>query len=337
MTADQGPTDDETTVVWHRPTAHLRGGAEPPGSPRSDPRRARAAEFARQGTSGAGRGGEAQPSAETRGGARPDPLAELPPPVPIAGPRSSLNSTPDHARSGLQLLNEPGAPEDALLAAALPVLVVVAQLRDGAEFARVEALRQEVTEQMQKFDERAIKFGAKAADISAARYVLCSLMDETVMTTPWGSASNWSANSLLNHFHGETWGGEKVFAILERVRSEPQKMLALLKLIDMALSLGFEGVYRVRENGRELLEELRASVGRQVSSYTSEPPAELSGHWRGVQQHARRLRRYMPLWAVFAAAGLITAGFYGTEQLRLANALSPVRTQLDRLGMTFTP
>ncbi len=77
------------------------------------------------------------------------------------------------------------------------------------------------------------------------------MIDEAVMTTPWGAASNWSTHSLLNQFHGETWGGgeEKVFAILDRVRANPVQHLALLKLIDLCLALGFEGKYRVMEGG----------------------------------------------------------------------------------------
>jgi type VI secretion system protein ImpK len=50
-----------------------------------------------------------------------------------------------------------------------------------------------------------------------ARYVLCTTLDEVVLNTPWGRASQWSENSLLITFHNEAWGGEKFFELLDSV------------------------------------------------------------------------------------------------------------------------
>ncbi|WP_206197454.1 type IVB secretion system protein IcmH/DotU, partial [Pseudomonas viridiflava] len=79
----------------------------------------------------------------------------------------------------------------------------------------------------------------------AARYVLCTVLDEAVLTTAWGSSSNWSTMSLLSHFHQETFGGEKFFQLLERLGSNPARHLHLLELMYLCLALGLKGKYRV--------------------------------------------------------------------------------------------
>lgn len=234
----------------------------------------------------------------------------------------------------LQLASEPAGPTDAIIAAAGPLLVLVAQLRDSVEFADVTTLRNEVVNQIQKFEEMAVKFGASAGDVTAARYILCSLIDETVMTTPWGSASTWSTSSLLNRFHNETWGGEKVFAILDRVKGDAKKNLVLLKLIDMVLVLGFEGMYRVLDGGRERLADLRDEVGSLAAQHSPPPPSELSAEWRGFSGQ-KSLRTFLPLWVVFAVTGVLLICIYGYQRYKLTSNLLPVVEQLRGLNASI--
>jgi type VI secretion system protein ImpK len=280
----------------------------------------------------------------------PRPATE-PPPAPAWGEPAPLVKGSDlvahQSKSGiaarepgkgasLQLASEPTGPADAIVAAASPLLVLVAQLRDAVEFADVSTLRNEVVAQVQKFEEMAVKYGGAAGDITAARYILCSLLDETVMTTPWGSASTWSTSSLLNRFHNETWGGEKVFAILDRVKTDPKKNLPLLKLINLVLLLGFEGMHRVLDNGRERLADLRDEVGALVAQHSPSPPSELSAEWRGVSSQ-KTLRTFLPLWVVFAIAGFLLICIYGYQRYRLTSNLAPVVEQLRGLGASISP
>jgi type VI secretion system protein ImpK len=218
--------------------------------------------------------------------------------------------------------------EDVFVSAASQLLIVVAHLRDSVSQADVSSLRKEMAEQLRRFEEKTLRLGARAGDVSAARYALCSLVDETVMTTPWGASSGWSANSLLYELHGETWGGEKVFAMLERIRGEPAKYLGLLKLMEMCLLLGFEGKYRVLDGGREQIASLRAEIGRLLRQHARPSPSELSPAWRGVAQ-SRTLRRYVPLWVVFAVAGAIVVCAYGAAKWRIVDQTAPADKALQ--------
>jgi len=251
--------------------------------------------------------------------------------APVGQEPLARGGTIDAASALSHIIIEPRSPADALAAAAAPLFVIVTQLRNTLENADVEALRREMVDQLRRFEERAVRAQARGGDISAARYVMCALIDEAVMTTPWGSASSWSSNSLLNQFHNETWGGEKVFGILDRIRGEPANYIALLKLLDLCLLMGFEGKYGVLEGGRERLDDLRDEVGRLLRKHLPAPAPELSAHWRGVASQ-RGIRHYVPLWVVFAVVGLLALIVYGYLRWRLSGELAPVESMIEALG-----
>ena len=225
---------------------------------------------------------------------------------------------------------QPSGSHDILLVCAEPLLVLVAHLRNAVTFADIDALRRRVAQEIIRFEERTTRAGAPPGEITAGRYVLCSLIDETVLTTPWGGRSAWSSNSLLNEFHGETWGGEKVFQLLDRVRNEPKKYLGVLCLIDACLSLGFEGRYRVVENGRMKLEDIRAELGRLIKDYLPPVPTELSKDWEG-QKRRRTLRNFAPLWLAFSIAAVLLILIYAFVQFRLSANTDPLAQQLSTI------
>ena len=58
-------------------------------------------------------------------------------------------------------------------------------------------------------------------------------------------------------FHNETWGGEKFFQLLAKLAQNPQQHGWLLELMYYCLALGFEGRFRIVDNGRTQLETLK--------------------------------------------------------------------------------
>ena len=81
----------------------------------------------------------------------------------------------------------------------------------------------------------------------------------------------------MSRFHNETFGGEKFFQLLERLSRDPVKHVAMLELMYVSLSLGFEGKYRVMERGRVQLESMQDAVYRQIRHVRGERlPVSLS-------------------------------------------------------------
>jgi type VI secretion system protein ImpK len=314
---------DEPTVVGYRPVRGERRPPQtaPPGAPMPGER-------------------SFEPSRSDRSVA-PDPVIHLSDTSSAsrferaaAAERSAAAPPPgaaDAVMNELVTVDQPKDAEDLLAAAAAPLLALAAELRDAVTNADVDALRRAIVEQIKAFEARALRFGARAGDVTAARYVLCAMLDEAVMTTPWGNASAWSAHSLLNQFHGETWGGEKVFVILERVKADPAKYLALIKLIDLCLAFGFEGRYRVIEGGRYQIDELREDLARILRAHLKPPTDVLSAHSAGVRVR-RRLRNYAPLWIVFSVVGVLLLALYGFLGWQLTRDIGPATAALDSLA-----
>lgn len=222
-------------------------------------------------------------------------------------------------------------PERSLVRAAAPLLLIVAQLRNSIDRADVAALRRQIVEAVDSFEQCAHQDGTEAGDIVAARYVLCATVDETVLMTPWGSRSEWSANSLLNQFHNETWGGEKVFAILSGVQARGANKTSLLLLIHTCLLLGFEGRFRVIEGGRSQLEDLRSELWRTIRQATSTKSDEPLSKSATGERGGRRLNSFLPLW-MLAAVGLGVLGFvYMYASYELAELVNPLVARIETL------
>ena len=109
-----------------------------------------------------------------------------------------------------------------LVAAAAPLLSCgAAHARDGRSHPNPAgaARRRSPTASASSRRRRAPQ-GLPNEQVMAARYVLCTLLDESAASTPWGGSGVWSAQSLLVQFHNETWGGEKVFQLLSQAGRE---------------------------------------------------------------------------------------------------------------------
>ncbi len=269
-----------------------------------------------------------QPAVPSMAPAAPPPMA--PPqagagmPPPAAAPAQPQYS-PDVSAIAPSGLNP-------LVDSAIVLLTLVGQLRNTGSHPDVAGLREHVVQQIKVFEQNSRTAGVTPETALAARYVLCTLLDETVLGTPWGSESVWSAQSLLSTFHNETWGGEKFFMILERMAQEPGTNIDMLELLYICLSLGFEGKFAVQENGRSKLVETMDNLFRTIRMQRGDFERELSPHWRGVQDKRHMLARYVPLWVVGALAGVLLLVTYGGFRFILENTSGPAYDALETIS-----
>ncbi len=226
-----------------------------------------------------------------------------------------------------------GAGLNPLESAASPLLVLLARLKNTSSHSDPAGLRNQLIEEIKNFDSHARELGVTDPTLlKAARYVLCTALDDAVLNTPWGSASIWQQQSLLITFHKEAWGGEKFFQLLESLLKDPGRNLDLLELMYLCLSLGFQGRYRVLKDGRNQLEEVRDHLYHTIRTQRGDFERELSPHWRGVVDRRNPLLRYVPLWVIAALAGALLVGIYLFFSLRLSDASDPVFATLNEMG-----
>ena len=192
-----------------------------------------------------------------------------------------------------------------LVQAAAPLLAAAPRLRAMARHPNPQALRASLTEAVKRFEASARAQNLPNEQVVAARYILCTLLDESASSTPWGGAGAWGAQSLLVQFHNESWGGEKVFQLLTRLAESPAQHRNLLELVYMALSLGFEGRYKVLDNGRAQLDSVRERLAQILRQQAGPAERTLSTQWQGVHEAPKRLRDGIAPWVVAVAAAVL--------------------------------
>jgi type VI secretion system protein ImpK len=243
---------------------------------------------------------------------------------------------PAHAAAPIEtpvlLAGADGASPNPLTGAAGSLLALASKLRTAVSHPDSSELFRHLAEEMKRFESAAHAAGASPEVVLAARYALCTLLDEVVLNTPWGSQSVWSNQTLLNLFHKEGWGGEKFFQIVDRVMQQPASNLDLLELLYLCLALGLEGKYRVQSGGHGQLETLRATMAQTIARQRGEFERELSPHWRGVQDLRPALARYVPLWVVGAGAVAIALIAYTAFLVALNQRSDPVAVEVAALG-----
>lgn len=220
-----------------------------------------------------------------------------------------------------------------LLAAAAPLLNAAPVIRNTVSHANPRALRQGLADGIRQFEARARAASVPNEQVIAARYVLCTLLDESASSTPWGGSGVWAGQSLLVEFHNETFGGEKVFLLMSKLAEDVRGNRALLELMYVTLAFGFEGRYRLLPDGRGQLDTVRQRLAEKLAQPDVAPGKDLSAHWQPAAGAAQVLRGGWPVWVVAAVvAGLLLLLFAVFRFATNANS-DPVFDDLSALDV----
>jgi type VI secretion system protein ImpK len=218
-----------------------------------------------------------------------------------------------------------------LLAAANRLLNVLPQLRSSVQHPNPTGLRDNLAQGVRQFEAQARAAGVPTEKVVAARYALCTLIDETATSTPLGASGAWAQQGLLALFHGETGGGEKFFQLLARLAENPQVNIDLLELMYVCLEFGFEGRYRVTEGGQRQLEAIRQRLLMIIRKQRGEYERDLAANWRGVSAATQRRLGSVPLWVVGAVTALLLVMMYVGFEWSLGRASDKLAADIAAL------
>ncbi|MFY3384140.1 DotU family type VI secretion system protein [Paracidovorax sp. MALMAid1276] len=223
---------------------------------------------------------------------------------PAPGPRTDL---PDVISGG-----------NPLVAAANALLNLIPQIRAMASNSDPEGFQRLLLANVREFERHAGAAGVPIETVIGARYCLCTVVDEAAAQTPWGGSGVWPKFSLLVALHNETWGGEKFFQLLAKLVQTPHQHIDLIELMYFCLMLGFEGRYRVIENGRSQLETLKARLLALIESTRGDRSSALSLRWKGEERKAAPPWTMVPLWVATALTLLLAFMLFLWFNYRLA-------------------
>ena len=219
-----------------------------------------------------------------------------------------------------------------LVQAATPLLLLSGHIRGTLAAPDLQGLRRHVIDEIRRFEERAHAAGVANQTVVAARYALCASLDEAVLSTPWGTHSEWSQQTLLVVMHREAWGGEKFFGMVDKVAADPARHIDIMELLYLCLSLGFAGKYQVLEKGHVQLAEVQRDLYRRIREYRGVAPPALSPRWEGIKDTRNRLIRYVPGWVIGAGVLAVLVVAFVLYYTWLSNASAPVHAALANIG-----
>ena len=221
-----------------------------------------------------------------------------------------------------------------LVSNAAPLLAAAPRVRNTARHPNPAGLKEALAEGIRKFESQARAQGLPNEQIIAARYILCTLLDESAASTPWGGSGAWSAQSLLVQFHNEAWGGEKVFQLMSKLAENVEANRNLLELLYVVLAFGFEGRYRVIDNGRAQLDSMRERLVQLLRQGRPGLEKALSPRWQGEPQQVAKLHDGIPLWVLATLAALLLALLLMVLRFQLGDRAEPVFSSLAGLEAT---
>jgi type VI secretion system protein ImpK len=220
--------------------------------------------------------------------------------------------------------------DDVLTAAAAPLLLFMARLRNTANPPDSGDLYQRTVQQIRVFEQETRDKGVPLEQLRPAHYALCASLDDVVLNTPWGNSGTWAERSLVSTFHQEVRAGERFFDVLKQMCDNPGRFLPVIKLMYLCMSLGFVGQYRLSRRGigdiTRIREETYAVIARQQQKAAD---ADLAPHTKGINAPYQPARFSVPLW-VAAAAGLgILGGLFLWFSISLNSASDTVYARLQ--------
>ncbi|MBQ5965082.1 type IVB secretion system protein IcmH/DotU [Massilia sp. ZL223] len=224
----------------------------------------------------------------------------------------------------------PGSGLNPLVRAANPLLDLVVPLRTTSQPPELNQLRERLAHAVRNFEREARDAGVPSESVAVARYALCTLLDEAIAGTAWGSGV-WGSRSLLVAFHNEAFGGEKFFLVLQRLSQEPARHLDLLELMYLCLALGLEGRFRVAEQGHAQLAILRERLLQLIRQHRGPVETDLSPHWRGAPAPAASPLSSTPVWVFAAVACALLLAAQLVASTALNRASDPVFAKLSAL------
>lgn len=223
--------------------------------------------------------------------------------MPKASPPYQAKSATDEA------VNFP-AGNNPFLTQGFSLLSVVPKLRNLPYHHAVDELLHQLAGEIRRFEKQLTGRSIREEQVNIASYLLCTLIDETVLNTPWGGQSRWGYQSLLIQFHREAKGGERFFQLLERLRLHPDQNLNLLELAYVCLSFGFEGKYRHEASGMRDLDRLREDLYLLIQRTRGGGEAPLSIRWQGLQDRRTPIEKQLPVWVGMVVAGALLTIIY---------------------------
>ncbi len=211
------------------------------------------------------------------------------------------------------------------------LLSLGSQLMLAEKHTDVKSLRVECVRLLKNYEMELVGKQVNSSLIQSAGFCLCCFVDEAVLNTGWGGASDWSSSSLLSSFHNQTFGGEQFYTLLDKSIQYSATQYQLVELMYLCLTLGFKGKMRIEDHGDRRLENYRGKAYLAIKDQKKDVPSELSPGWEDKLEKGHTLRTKVSLWTISSFVALFLVFIYLTFNHYINGYVSPVANNLSVL------
>lgn len=220
-----------------------------------------------------------------------------------------------------------------LIEAAKPVFILVNAMQQTTSQLSTDSLINKFSILINNFEENAEKNGARYDAIQAAKYCLCTFVDELAVRAGWADQT-WSKNSLLVSFYDETWGGERFFEIIQNLKQDPDKNIDLLEFMYLCLQFGYKGKYQVLNSGELEIDKIKRDLLASIHSKRPDQTTALFKHNPIITNTIQRKQRLTtPLWVVGVLGAVILGVGYFAMQWSLGDDFDTASTKVNNLKL----
>lgn len=220
-----------------------------------------------------------------------------------------------------------------LTEAAKPVFILANSMQQTTSQLSTDSLINKFSLLINNFEENAEKNGAKYDAIQAAKYCLCTFVDELAVRAGWADET-WSKNSLLVSFYDETWGGERFFEIIQNLKQDSDKNIDLIEFMYLCLQFGYKGKYQVLNNGEFEIDKIKRDLLALIHSKRPDQTVNLFKHNPIITNNIQRKRRLaIPLWVVGVLGAVALGVGYFTMQWSLGDKFNTASIKVNSLKL----
>lgn len=208
-----------------------------------------------------------------------------------------------------------------LVATASPLLTLASQLRLLDTAPNFTKLQKQLVHEVRAFESKAQRLGYKTDTVLIARYLLCSLIDET-LHFQYSQFSEQKETHLLTVFHNEDSGDHNAITLIEKTIEHSQFHIDLIELSYLCLSLGLQGRFRTLKDGHNQLNIFTDKLYQLIQHSRGDATQQLLLTAPNNECIKKASRWRLPAtWITLSVAVFVLGGIY-----------LPYRTHLDHLS-----
>lgn len=203
-----------------------------------------------------------------------------------------------------------------LINAAVPIFNKLVELKVAEHKGATIEILEEFKKRIEGFEVQAEINRVPYESIQAARYCLCTMLDEFATKFGWAD-QEWNARSLLVTFHNETWGGEQFYQLLDSLKKDALKNIHLIEMMYCCLVLGYMGKYKILNNGKVSVESIKKELGKIIKEHGEEKNPQILNESLVNTSFNLEKRKIIPYWVLFLSGLVIMLMLYGTMKFIL--------------------